>query len=269
MATGFKSRIVLACVEYDVLRVVEPIKTYTPDVFITFHNAFSDKNENPLKMDFLNEVEKTIKTYNPKIRYHSFDEKIYDFSSISSTIETFIELLNKVYDLPDILINISTGTTVFSAAATMSSMIHPNVRIFSVDDVETNTKKSVIKNAYYVDDVPVGSARNISIPYEIPVYNVDPPEKNLVLGLRLLNEYLSTGRNPMAKEMIESLRKNRLWMRSESNNNDGVFYLRDYVDRWIAKGWVVKGQLRNRYTITDKGHMMIDTFYNTTDISLE
>ena len=123
MATGFKSRIVLACVEYDVLRVVEPIKTYTPDVFITFHNAFSDKNENPLKMDFLNEVEKTIKTYNPKIRYHSFDEKIYDFSSISSTIETFIELLNKVYDLPDILINISTGTTVFSAAATLENQV--------------------------------------------------------------------------------------------------------------------------------------------------
>ena len=268
MATGFKSRVMLACVEYDVMRVVEPIKSYSPDIFITFHNAFSDNNKNPLKMEFLNEVEKKVIEYNPKTRYHSFDDKIYDFASISATIETFIELLNKIFDSPDILINISTGTNIFSAAATMSSMIHPNVRIFSVKDIETNIEDSVIKTACYIDNIPVGTAKTISQPYEIPVYNVNPPERNLVLGLRLLDECQKAGRNPMAKEMIELLRKNDLWMRPEPNSNDGVFYLRDYVDKWIANGWVVRGQLRNRYAITDKGRMIIETFYNRSDVSL-
>ena len=52
-----------------------------------------------------------------------------------------------------------------------------------------------------------------------------------------------------------------IWMRDAPSQNDNVIYLRDFVDKWISNGWVVRGQMRNQYRITDKGRMMLDTFY--------
>ena len=50
-------------------------------------------------------------------------------------------------------------------------------------------------------------------------------------------------------------------MRDGPSQNDNVLYLRDFVDKWIANGWVIRGQMRNQYRITEKGRMMLDTFY--------
>ena len=92
------------------------------------------------------------------------------------------------------------------------------------------------------------------------------PEKYLVLGLRVLKECSKDG-TPMAKEIISRLIEEGIWLRDEPSPNDNVFYLRDFVEKWIKNGWVEKGQLRNRYRITDKGNMILKTFYNDPDFS--
>ena len=48
-----------------------------------------------------------------------------------------------------------------------------------------------------------------------------------------------------------------------------MFYLRDFVDRWIENGWIVKGRMRNQYTITDKGRDIIDKLYKNDETLLE
>ncbi len=72
---------------------------------------------------------------------------------------------------------------------------------------------------------------------------------------------MKAGKSLMAKDMIKIFMDEGIWLRDSPSKNDNVIYLRDFVDRWIANGWVVRGQLRNQYRITEKGRMMIDTFY--------
>ncbi|MBQ4368939.1 MAG: hypothetical protein II805_04125, partial [Candidatus Methanomethylophilus sp.] len=96
----------------------------------------------------------------------------------------------------------------------------------------------------------------------------NPPEKYLVLGLRILKEHMLKDPYPPSKEIISELREKQIWLREKPSPSDGVFYLRDFVDKWVENGWVEKGQLRNRYSITEKGEMILNIFYTDPDFSI-
>ena len=259
MSMGIKPRVLLACLRYDVLKIIESVRAYSPQYVITFHDAFSDPTKQ--RFAFADRFQHLLEKEFPSISYHSFEMKQKDFRDISKTLESAVTFLNNLVDYPDIFINISAGTNEFAAAATMTSMIHDNVAIFTQDEEEDNLSAEAIKEIYYKNGEPTGPVTKVSEPRAIDVYRVDPPSKPLIIGLRILDENMKAGRSLMAKDMIKIFMDEGIWLRDGPSHNDNVLYLRDFVEKWIAKGWVVRGQLRNQYRITEKGRMMLDTFY--------
>ena len=259
MSLGIRPRAVISCVEYDSVRVIGPIKAYSPRIVILFSNQFEEDELSDIRKDFVNKVREEIDE--EKIHVMSFSDDIHSFPACSKMIESAIFVIDSMMQRPDIFINISAGTNEFAAAATMSAMMHDNAHIFSVKDLETNIDERIIKKTCYTKGVPTGTATKVTEPDVITVYPAEPPEEYLVLALRLLDDSMSKGENLMAKNMIVRIKEMGLWLRDGDSPNDNVFYLRDFVDKWIEKGWVTKGQMRNRYNITEMGRLVLDTFY--------
>lgn len=260
MSMGIKKRIILACLEYDVVRIIQPVKDYNADVLITFHDMFGVNSE--IKMRCADELQKELEGSCPNTHYSNFQNDLKDFTSLSKALESYISGFNAMFNRPEIFINISAGTNEFAAAATMSSMLHDNVQIFTVKDLETNIDQELIERAVLRNGVPTGTAAKVSEPDVITVYPAEPPKKHLVLGLRIFNDRLEKGESIAAKDMVSEYIKEGIWLRDGTSPNDGVFFLRDFVDKWIENGWLQRGQLKNRYNLTDKGKMVLDTFYN-------
>ena len=264
MALGIRKRVVISCAGYDVTSIVEPVKAYSPDIVITLHDMFSDKSLFPVKSEIIGTMQSQFDEMDRNMLPMNFECDIHDFSAVSSFLESAVERLGSVSDRPDIFINISAGTNEFAAAATMCAMLHDNVSIFSVRSISTNLDEKNLRAVLYKDGIPTGVATEVSQPEVIQTYDAEPPERHLVLGLRILVECSENG-PPMAKDVISRLITEGVWLRDEPSPNDNVFYLRDFVDKWIDKGWVEKGQLRNRYSLTNKGKMVLDTFYKESD----
>ncbi len=259
MSMGIKPRVLLACLRYDVVKIIESIRAYSPQHVVTFHDMFTDSTKQ--RFIFAERFQSILSGEFPNITYHNFEISQKDYRDISKTLESTVVSLNNLMDDPEILINISAGTNEFAAAATMTAMIHKNVVLFTQDEEEDNLSLDLIDKAYYKDGVPTGLVTKVSEPRAIEVYRVDPPNKPLILGLRILDECMKAGKNLMVKDMIKIFMDEGIWMRDAPSKNDNVLYLRDFVDKWISNGWVVRGQLRNQYRITEKGRMMLDTFY--------
>ena len=259
MSMGIKPRVLMACLRYDVVKIIESIRAYSPQHVITFHDMFSDPSNQ--RMIFAERFQHILEDEFTNTSYHNFEMKQKDFRDISKTLELAVVFLNNLMNYPDIFINISAGTNEFAAAATMTSMIHENVTIFTQDEEEDNLTPDAIQKIYYKGGVPTGPVTKVSEPRAIDVYHVTPPSKPLILGLRILDENMKAGKSLMAKDMIKIFMDEGIWMRDGPSQNDNVLYLRDFVDKWIANGWVIRGQMRNQYRITEKGRMMLDTFY--------
>ena len=259
MSTGIKPRVIIACIRYEIVKIVESIKAYSPQIAIVFDDKFSKPSDK--RFEFVRKLQSIMDSEFPSVRSFYFGMNQKDFPEISKTLESAVGHLNNLLNNPDIFINISAGTNEFAAAATITSMIHENVTIFTQDEEENNLTPELIEMACYKGKSPTGLVTKVSEPRALDVYRVPPPSKPLIVGLRLLDERMKEGRSPMAKDMVKLFMEEGIWMRDGPSQNDNVLYLRDFVDKWIANGWVVRGQLRNQYRITEKGRMMIDTFY--------
>ena len=110
-----------------------------------------------------------------------------------------------------------------------------------------------------------------SQPLPFGYYRIDIPDRHLVRGLRVLNSRNERGESTTSGNMIESLYRKGIWFRNTATNNpdrkstqrqtEAVYYQRDFINKWLANGWIVKEELRNRYILTPEGRNIIDTFY--------
>lgn len=262
MSLGVRTRVLIAYLEFDASMILDSVCAYSPDVIITFHNIFQNKEEFSVRNDFASYIQNEITKLRPSAKYHNFAIEEIGYQPHAKSIESIIDLVNGSYDFPEILINISTGPNEFSAAAAVSSVVHENVTIFSTAEIKSNIPIDIINKLYRKNGVPEGCSSKIQEPTAIHTFKTDAPSKPLVLGLRLLDDQITAGKPLMAKDMIALFIEKGIWMRERPSTNDNVFYLRDFVDKWVENGWVVKGQLRNQYRITEKGRMILDTYYN-------
>ena len=151
MPTGIRKRVVISCAGYDVVRIVEPIKEYSADIVITFHDMFSDKSTYNIKSSIITAMQKAIEENNPKIFELPIETDVHDFSSIAAELEKVIGWVESLTSDPDIYINISAGTNEFAAASTMCAMLHDNVRIFTVKTLDTTLKPEVLESILFSD----------------------------------------------------------------------------------------------------------------------
>lgn len=257
MTSGKMDRVLIACVTYDTNKITASAEEYLADRIYLLCDCESKENETAeLYQAFCDETADRIRNIptHPEIVGRCLNP--YDYPLLLRQIESIIEEENLSDPNPAIYINISAGTPEFASAATIISMFHDNVTLFSINSKEFMKDEFTLMKHHLdekKDNYPIES------PKVIVRYKENIPRRDLVVGLKVFSEMNPNERR--AKDVIENLKKHNVWMREDKVSNEHVYYLRDFVERWLEYGWVVKCDSRDSYRITETGKVVIDTFY--------
>lgn len=260
MASGRRERIVIACVTFDVAKIVEPAVYYEATRVHLIHFGEGVYRE------FFDEVQSRIREELPRAEIIDHVAEVYDFSKMLNVVLTTISKeKEKTGGMVDIYVNVSAGTSEYSAAALMASMMADGVMPFNVPTSEYQVSDSRIKEVYYTDGKPVGLAKACKEPVMISTYSVEKPDEKQVLALGIVDERLRAKQPITAVAIIPELAKEGLI--NMSSNSKGskpdqktiMNYQRNFVDRWIDNGWIVRTSRRSM-AITPDGRMVLDVF---------
>ena len=270
METGKRRRVMIACVTFETFKVFNPIKYYETSIVHIIH-YIRDTNSHstePYSL-FYNHVCEMIKEYNPESQIIEHSVDVSDFQKMLRTVDSIIKEEYRYHPNSDIFINISAGTSEYVAAATISSMMFTDTIPFAVKTKKyTVYGEDAIKNAYFKNNLPVGMTEETYDPAIISKITIERPNDDLVRGLKILRDVYDKKPGARASEIIDCLKNEGVWFRNPSNavktdenRYNLVCYHRDFVDRWVKLGWVVKDDYRHRYFVTQEGDRIISTFY--------
>ncbi|MCQ2085223.1 MAG: DUF6293 family protein [archaeon] len=280
---AIKKCVVISCVSFETAMNVEPAVSYGADEVHLFHYVRDPTTDSGKIYDeFYSEVCSQLKDKLPKVRIieHNKDP-IYDFQLMFRDI---LGIINDVrnrnpdhdpdddcYVGPDaeILINASAGTSEFSAAAIIASMMSKGVNSFTVGTREYTVKNEDIRNLYYKAGRPVGLTEHTHSPRIIPNFDIEMPDENLIRALRSYYKRSQDGKMLSASCIIQQLKDEGIWMyqaaagerKTNMKQKETMYYQRHYLEVWIANGWIEKPQGYSKYKLTDNGLVAINTFY--------
>lgn len=266
MSSGKKERILITCSTFEVAKIIEPAKFYDVTKVHIVHYDHKD-----VYLQFYYEVERRLKQWKPDIVIEEHkDEPVYDFTKMMNTIMTIISKERDPEDMPDIYVNISSGTHEFTAAAVIASMMWDNTMAFTVPTAEYKVKDEDVVKVYYDDDevTPIGLSKTVKDPMKFSGYSIPKPEKKLVLGLGILKARLDNREKISAPNMIEALASKGLIDPTYVDNNKerGKYdqkcimnYQRNFVDKWMDLGWIDRISKRE-LEITKEGEQILKTF---------
>lgn len=274
MASGKKDRVVISCVTFEVAKVVEPIEYYEA----TRVHLLSTSKEGDIYREFLDEVCKRIGEYSKKTQIIKHvtqededgnqDFNVSDFGSVMREILCIIqgEIDSCGENNVEIFVNISAGTSEYSAASLIASMMfHGQTIPFTVSSKEYSVSGDLVRKIYFDNGVPVGQTRSCKQPKALSTYRIDRPEKDKVLALAVMKEQIEKG-DSCAASMMQILREKKLFddysVREHNNKpeqRDIMRYQRSYVDFWLDNRWLEK-QSKRRYRITELGEEVLSIF---------
>jgi hypothetical protein len=273
-------RIVISCVTFDTVMITDPIEHYDATKAYLVH--YSKKDDDEYNECFKRVLEILEEGFNTVVSDYDMSEFGYDSGSIGAEIKKQKNLnvidvnCEKVYVFQDMLrvlfsiirkersissknhiyVNVSAGTSEFSAAALIASMMFENVEAFSV-----GTKEFTIKGREPFMDTEtgkfIGMSKAVYPPRPINGFKLSQPEKNFILALRLYNEMGF----PSATKMIRALKDNGLWNSPDGElSNEKMRYQRRYIDEWL-KGGLIEKNGRGKYSLSPEGEFAINTYY--------
>jgi len=275
MVSGRRERVVISCVTFETVKIAEPIKFYDATKVHLIHYTRDPESLNgKIYTEFHDRVCEMInENATTPIAILSHNENVNDFTAMLRMVLQIMEEENEKEEPADIFINISAGTSEYAAAAAIASMMVPGTIPFSVrtDEYQVNN----VRDVFYDENGPVGLTRSVRDPQRLPKYSMPIPDRNLVLGLRILNEMNKNKRPSKGPMMIGALKEHSLWRRESEEyalknehdaqiktaRSDSVYYYRDYISRWLSEGWVYKDNFKKKYFLTDKGEIVLGTFY--------
>lgn len=241
-------RVVVACVTFETVMVVEPVKFYKADRVYLLHQA-----KDPPYSDFLKEVQSQLGPVGcdcvlKELNVNSF--KIV-MKEVLCIIRKEQEEGNHVY------VNVGAGPNVFAAAALIACMME-GAKAFNVG-TEVWTAKPKI---FYIDDKPVGMSRKVRNPYELPEFEIKAPKPELVRGLRAWHN-LSMQKGLMnANNMIQKLEREGLLpeggQQKTGKQAKVMKYRRTFLEPWLKEGWLEKDG--RCLKLTEKGKGILDIF---------
>ena len=274
MVSGRKDRVVISCVTFEVAKVVDPIEYYEA----TRVHLLSTSKEGDIYREFLDEVCRRIADYSKRTQIvkhiseedenGNYDFTVYDFQSVMREILCIIqdEIETHGENNVEIFVNISAGTSEYSAASLIAAMMHNECTLpFTVSTNEYAVSGDLIRQIYFDGDRPVGQAKTCKQPRALSAYPIAKPDKEKVLALAVMKEQIEKGDSCAAK-MMQILHEKGLfddYSKKEYNNKpeqkDIMKYQRNYVDFWMDNGWVEK-QSKRRYRITEVGEDVLSIF---------
>jgi hypothetical protein len=273
MGSGRRERIVISCVTFETVKITDPINFYDATKVHLIHYVKDPSSDNgKIYIEFCERVcEMILENATIPVEIIRHMENVNDFTTMLRTVLCIIEEENQKDEPSDIFINISAGTSEYAAAAAIASMMMPGTIPFSVSTVDYQVKN--VKETFYENDKPVGLTKSVRDPKCLPKYSVSIPDRNVVQGLRILDEMNKKKLSTKGPDVIRVLKESDLWRRDSGEitfdyrgmtkitRSDSVYYFRDFVDKWISNGWVYRDEFRKRYFLTDEGKIILDTFY--------
>jgi len=264
MLSGRKERVVISCVTFETFKIFDPVVYYAATRVHLIHYTDPSDERNRTYTEFYDQVRKMIKKSMPKTEIVEHEATVFDFTIMLRTVLNIL----RAEENSDVFVNISAGTSEYTAAAVIASMMNPETVPFTVSTKEYSIPDEEIRKIYYSDGVPVGLTSATREPKALPHYRIDVPEEHLVTGLRMLEEMSAEGLTS-GTVIIDALKESGVWYRkersSESENErkryDAVCYQRDFVDKWKDKGWIEKDRKTKKYLATETGKVVLDTFY--------
>ena len=255
-------RVMICCVTFETVKVTRPIEYVGAERVYVLHWGRSGT----VYAEFYDEVVRELKDKGLD-QIIDVNIEVYRFNT---TLEKLVSIMTKEREEGnDVYINISAGTMEFAAAATIASMMVEGVKPFTVHVKEyAIAGDEAIRRAFFIDDKPVGQAKSVFDPVQLPTFPIDMPPRDLVLGLRVLRERKEGKKNTKYGEMIKALTDAGVWeYRPERPKKDKLqaekmFYSRHFIDGWIKQGWVNGKEGRGKQLeITESGKNVTEVFY--------
>ena len=261
MPSGRKERILISCVSFEVSKIVEPAIYYEATRIHLIHYG-----KEQVYQEFYDEVEKRLKEELPKAKIVEHgDDPIFDFEKMMNLILRIIRQEQKDNNgAADIYVNISAGPSEYSAASLIASMMMKGVMPFNVSTDKYQVPLNKIKDVYYDNGRPVGMTKVPKEPNLFSVYEIQKPDEKLVRGLGILDKQIEK-KLASAPVMIPLLAEKGLMTYTTDSGSvkpdqkSTMNYQRNFVDRWLDKGWVEKVSKREM-KITAEGRTILDVF---------
>lgn len=273
MSSGKRDTVIIACVTFEVDKIVSPVIHYEA----TRVHLLNSSSGTDVYNEFYEEVcrqitERSPKTeivhhrspYDPEKGYIGFT--VFDFQAVMNEVLCIIESeRNGCEEPPQIFVNISAGTSEYSAASLMASMMNYDlVKPFTVSAQEYAVPSDRIREVYYRDGRPVGQTVRCNEPRSIMSYPMDKPNRERVLALAILKEQIAIG-DTCAATMIKRLNQAGLFddykvrYNDKPEQKDVMKYQRNFVDLWIRDEWIEKVSKR-KTRITAEGESILKVF---------
>ncbi len=262
MASGKKDRIVISCVTFDVAKVVSPILHYEASKAHLIHYARSDDT---IYKEFYDEVCSRITKEIPRCEIIEHNDEVYDFAKMMNVVSRIIEDENDKADImPDIYVNVSAGTSEYSAASLMASMMHEGVMPFNVSTERYTVPPDMIREVYFNEGRPVGLSMSVKEPTLISTFTMKKPDQNQIKGLWVLRRRLINKEPISAAAVIPELSELGIIRCVYANSrkpdqNTLMNYQRNFVDKWIHNGWAERTSKR-MLRITPDGEAVLKMF---------
>jgi hypothetical protein len=250
-----RETVVIACVTFETVKVVEPVKNLKPDRVVLLYWGKSDEEaKREIYLDFIREVREQLDAAG---FYHEDREiRVYDFKEMLRELISILKTERKLGS--EVYLNLSSGPQNYAAAAMVATMMFGGHPFFVA------TKEFFVKGeAYYDKGKPVGITRSIGTMDEISIIPLKPPPEDLVQGLALLNELAADG--PVGyRKLIEGLKQENLIGKRRKEKpkfpalGDHMYFRRHFMEKWIARGWVEREE--NRLKLTTAGEMVVNVF---------
>lgn len=269
--SGRKDRVVIACVMLDVPIAVEPVLHYQADRVHLIHYSKNHKDDGGhLYTQFFKEAHEQLES-RTDVEIVEHDAKVYDYHVM---MRTLLEILNyekaRTGGFMDIYVNISSGSTEYSAAAMLVCMQNKGLTAFTVRTHEYMLPLDAVKRYMYRNGKPIGFSASVEEPEMVVTFDPDKQDAELVACLGILKDVKSRKKNVYFSDLIEELKVQGIWRyvpdnkrtRTTDEQKERMYFKRTYLEPMIKKGWVKESDVvKERWEITPEGEAIIDVYH--------
>ena len=269
--SGRKERIVIECIMMDVPMVVEPAVHYEADTVHLIHYSRNHReNISEMYGRFFEEARRQIRERS-EAQVMEHDANVYDFHAMMRTVLEIVSSDRKrTGGIMDVYVNISAGSTEYSAAAMLVCMQNKTLTAFTVRTDEYMIRNEDIERLLYRDGRPVGFSATVEEPEMVVTFDPDRQDAQLVACLGVLKEVQSRKRNVYFSDLINGLKVLGAWNyepdrrrgKTDDEQKELMHLKRAYMEPMVKKGWVVKNELvKGRWDITPEGEAIIEVYH--------
>ena len=244
-------RVIVACVSFETVKVVEPCRHYKADKVYLLH-----KGDRAPYDAFVKEVKSQLDA--EKIECV---EKKLDIFKFPPVVNSVLRILrdekangNHVY------VNIGAGPQMFSAGALVACMMEGGTP-FNV-----GVKKYMLEDykVYFEGEKPVGLAKEVYPPFPLPEFRLRAPRDDLIKGLAVIKKMIAQGSLLSSPNIIRRLKEeglmDKIADKVERVTQSAVMrYRRNFLDPWTRNGWMTK-EGKSKLNITETGNLMLEIF---------